>query len=167
MTKCPNREDLQRFADGEMKGGRRSRIAEHIKSCELCADDIGQLQRLSELISSAIRKETESRDLAGLWEKVSVGIASPSVGATSRQSLLSLFWKPAAKVAYAALVVLVGGLFVVRPMLYSTGPRVTISRAKVYSVYQYDPDVTVSMIMATGGQSDIVWISGPGRTEEN
>ena len=167
MTRCPDQNDLQRFADAELRGRRRSRIAEHLQSCDPCARELRQFQKLGELVSSAIRKEAEGHDIAGLWERVSAGIASPSLPRRDWQSLFSLLWRPAAKVAYAALVVLLAGLFVVRPLLFPKGPRVTIRVAKVYSVDQYDPDVTVSMIIAPGGKSSVVWISGVEPTEEN
>ncbi len=167
MTKCPDQKDLQRFADGELKGPRRSRVAAHVKTCPLCAKELQQLRQISELVSGAIRKEVETHDLAGLWQKVSVGIASPPLRRERWQPVFTFLWKPAAKVAYAALIVLFAGLFVVRPLLPGSRRPVALGRAMVYSVDQYDPQVTVSMLMASGDKSAIVWISVVEAPEEN
>ncbi len=167
MTKCPDHNILQRFADGELKGFRRARVAKHLRGCQLCADQLRQVRRIGELVSGAIRKETQDHDLAGLWEKVSAGIASPPLRGAGWQPVWSLLWKPAAKVAYAALIVLLAGFFVVRAFLPEKGPLVVAGQARVQSVHQYDPHVTVSMVIASGSRSAIVWISGIEASEEN
>ena len=167
MSSCPGERKLQSFADGELVGVRRSRVAAHVKNCSLCARNVQQLQRMGELISSVIREESKSHDIATLWEKVSAGIASPPVRDQHRRWLFSLVWTPAARVAYAAVAVLLAGFLAIRPLLFPAGPRPALSRAKVHSVYQYNPQVIVSMMVPSGDESAVVWISGIGPTEEN
>jgi len=167
MTKCPDQKEFQKFADGELRAPRRSRVAQHIKTCPLCANELKQLGQISELVSGAIRKEVESHDLARLWERVSAGIASPPLRRKGWQPVFTFLWKPAAKVAYAAVIVLLAGFFLVRPLLPGSRRPVALGQARVYSVHQYDPHVTVSMLMASGDKSAIVWISGAEAHEEN
>ena len=167
MTTCPDEKELQLLADGELRGSRRSRIAEHVKNCRRCAEDVEQFRKMGQLISTAIREETESVDLSSLWRTISDHITVPHVQDREWKSVISLFWKPAARIAYAALLVLAGGLFVIRTFLPPRGQRVTISRAKVHSVHQYNPNVTVSMIMGSEVKPAVVWISGIGPSEEN
>lgn len=167
MSSCPDEKNLQLFADGELAGVRRSRVAAHVKSCELCARNVQQLQRMGELVSSAIREETKGHDIATLWERVSAGIASPPARDQRRRWLISLVWTPAARVAYAAVVALLAGFLAVRPLLFPAGRRPALSRAKVHSVHQYNPEVVVSMMVPSAGESAVVWISGIGPIEEN
>jgi hypothetical protein len=167
MIRCPHERELQRFADGELWCRRRSRIADHVHTCEACAREIRQLHTIGELVSGAVRKETEGHDLAGLWDRVREGIRPAPVGQSRGQMILALLWKPATRVAYAALVVLLGGFFLVRSLLPGPQPPVEIGRAQVYKVCTYDPEVSVSLLMASDGRPTIVWISGVEATEEN
>ncbi len=168
MNKCPGHKDLQRFADGELTGRRRSRVAEHLEGCELCAEELRQIRKIGELVSGAIRNEAERHDLTGLWERVSVGIASPPAPTHEGWGrVLNLLWKSPVRVAYAAVIVLVAGFLAVRSFLPDTRPPRATGEAQVYSVDQYDPHVTVSIRLASGGKSAIVWISGLEPTEEN
>jgi anti-sigma factor RsiW len=167
MTQCPDAKDLHRYADGELRGRRRLRIALHVEKCDLCARELEHLRRVGELIAGAIRRETDSHDLTGLWKRVAAGVASPPLPRKGWNVVFSLLWKPAARVAYAAAIVLLAGFFFVRPLLLGPGQPVAIGQARVHSVYQYDPDVTVTMLVASGDKAAIVWISGVERTEEN
>jgi len=167
MTTCPDQKDLQRYADGELKAPKKSRVAEHVQGCELCARAIEQLERVGRLVSGAIRKETESHDLSGLWGRVRKEIASPAPQPTTWERLMGLLWKPTARVAYAALVVLVTGMFAVKALLPGVGRDVRMMQAQVKAVYAYDPDVTVSVVMASESNSAVVLITGLEATEEN
>lgn len=167
MTKCPGQKDLQRFADGELTGRRRSRFAEHLEGCQQCAEELRQIRKIGELVSGAIRNEAERHDLTGLWERVSVGIASAPPTYEAWRWVLTLLWKPPARVAYAAAILLLVGFLAFRPFLPDMRPPRATGEAQVYSVHQYDPHVTVSVLLASGGKSAIVWISGVEPTEEN
>jgi anti-sigma factor RsiW len=168
--KCPNERELQRFSDGELRGRKKSRVAEHVERCELCAKEVLGLRRVGELVSGAIRKETEGHELAGLWERVRAGIAAqeraPGKEARVWEVVLRFLWKPAAKVAYAALVLLLGGFLAVKVFLPGEH-AVAIAHAEVNSVASYSPEVAVSVVVAYGDNSEVVWITGLDATKEN
>ena len=168
--RCPNDRELQRFSDGELRGRKRSRVAEHLEKCELCAKELVGLRRVGELVSGAVRKETEGHELAGLWERVRAGIAAeeraPSTTARAWDLILGLLWKPAAKVAYAAMVLLLGGFFAVKVFLPGEH-AVAMAHAEVNSVASYSPEVAVSVVVAYGDNSEVVWITGLDATKEN
>ncbi len=167
MTKCPDEKVLHSFADGELKGLLRSRVSEHVVSCERCAREVRQLQTMGQLVSSAIHNAVEDYTIPPLWERVRHQL-TPSHGRDRGwRSLVVLLWKPAARVAYAALIVFFSAFFALRSLLTPPVQEATIHRAKVHSVYQFNPDVTVSMMMASGGKPAVVWISGIGPSEEN
>ncbi len=164
---CPAQRELQRFADGELKEAERSRIAAHVQGCEQCATAIKQLEQVGALVSGAIKKEAESHDLAGLWERVRQGIASPAPQPGVWDRLTSLLWKPAVRVAYAAMIVLVAGFLVVNSFLPGPDKPASMARATVDRVFSYDPEVTVSVVMSSSDDAAVVWITGLEATKEN
>jgi anti-sigma factor RsiW len=177
---CPDNRELQKFSDGELEGPARSSVAQHVASCDRCASELRQLQRMGELVSYAIRRETEGHDLSGVRGKVLAGVRATPPAVRSWGIVFRLLWKPAARLAYAALVVLVAGFFAVKsllpgrgaPKLASVGPDTEevvppLGQAHVDRVAVYDPDVTVSVLLARADDSAIVWITGLETVEEN
>jgi len=167
MSGCPNQKVLQRFADGELRRLGRSRIAEHINTCDLCAREIRQLRQMGQLVSAAIKKETESHDLTPLWERIRPAIAPTPSPRTMPDLLLTLLWKPAARAAYAVVIVLLAGLFILRPLFLTPDRPFLIGQARVDSVSTYSPDITVSVMVSHADKSAVVWITGLDAIEEN
>jgi anti-sigma factor RsiW len=164
---CPDERQLQRFADGELSERQAKQIAGHVERCPQCAAAVRRLENVGKLVSGAIRNETKSHDLTGLWEKVRQGIASPAPRPSFWENLSTLLWKPAAKFAYAAAIVfLVGFIFIKSFLPPNQGPGV-VRRAQVESVASYSPEVAVSVVLAYEDQSAVVWITGLNATEEN
>ncbi len=167
MIGCPNEKTLQRFADGELKQRDEARVAGHVRSCELCANQLEQLHRLSQLVSGAIRKEAYNHNLSPLWENVLAGITPPAPQPSSWQLVLGLLWKPAAKVAYALLLVLLAGFFGIKSLLPEKEQFGIIGKAQVVSVSSFNPKVTVSVVVPFESNSAIVWVTGLDATKEN
>lgn len=166
---CPEEQQLQRFADGELSERLAKQIAEHLDSCPQCAAAVGRLENVGKLVSGAIRKETQSHDLRGVWEKVRLGIASPAPRPGFWEKLSTLLLTPAAKLAYAGLIVFLGAFVVIRSFLPSGSDQkpALVRRAQVDSVASYSPEVAVSVVLAYEDQSAVVWITGLNDTKEN
>jgi anti-sigma factor RsiW len=164
---CPYAKDLQRFADGEAKEPERSRIAEHVQGCERCAKAMERLERVGVLVSGAIRKETESHDLAGLWERVREGIASPGPQPSVWERFKALAWGVPARVAYAAAIILIVAFLGVRSWLFEPEKPVVVGKATVDRVFSYNPEVTVSVVMSSSDNAAVVWITGLEASKEN
>jgi anti-sigma factor RsiW len=164
---CPDERQLQRFVDGELSDRQAKQVAEHLESCPQCAAAVRRLENVGKLVSAAIRKETQSHDLTRLWEKVRQGIAAPAPQPSFWEKLSTLLWKPAAKLAYAALIVFLGGFILIRSFLLPDQKPELVRRAQVVSVASYSPEVAVSVVLAYEDQSAVVWITGLNDTEEN
>ena len=164
---CPNERQLQRFADGELSERQARQIAGHVDSCPQCAAAVRRLENVGKLVSGAIRKETKSHDLTGLWEKVRQGIAAPAPRPSFWETLSTLLWKPAAKFAYAAAIVFLVGFIFIKSFLLPEQRPGAIRQAQVESVASYSPEVAVSVVVAWGDPSAVVWITGLNATEEN
>lgn len=166
---CPDERQLQRFADGELGDRQAKQIAEHVDSCPQCAAAIRRLEDVGNLVSAAIRKETQSHDLGGVWEKVRQGIASPAPRPSFWEKLSTFLWRPAARLAYAGLIVFLGAFIVIRSFLPSPSDQkpALVRRAQVDSVASYSPEVAVSIVVGYGDQSAVVWITGLNDTKEN
>jgi len=164
---CPDERQLQRFADGELSKRQAKQIAGHVDSCPQCAAVLRRLENVGKLVSGAIRKETKSHDLTGLWEKVRQGIASPAPRPSLWETLSTLLWKPAAKFAYAVLIVFLTGFIFIRSLSPPEQRPWVGRRAQVESVASYSPEVAVSVVLAYGDPSAVVWITGLNATEEN
>jgi anti-sigma factor RsiW len=164
---CPEEQQLQRFADGELSERQAKQIAGHVDSCPQCAAAVRRLENVGKLVSGAIRKETKSHDLTGLWERVRQGIAIPAPQPSFWEKLSTLLWKPAAKLAYAAAIVFLVGFIFVKSFLPSEQKPGVVRRAQVVSVASYSPEVAVSVVVGYGDQSAVVWITGLNATKEN
>jgi anti-sigma factor RsiW len=164
---CPEERQLQRFADGELSERQAKQIAGHVERCPQCAAAVRRLENVGKLVSGAIRNETKSHDLTGLWERVRQGIASPAPRPSFWENLSTLLWKPAAKLAYAVLIVLVTGFIFIRSFLPPDQKPGVVRRAQVDSVASYSPEVAVSVVVAYADPSAVVWITGLNATEEN
>lgn len=166
---CPSERQLQRFADRELGERQESEIAQHLDACPRCAAALRRLENVHNLVSGAIRKETQSHDLSGVWERVRQGIASPAPRPSFWESLSTLLLKPAAKLAYAGLIVFLGAFILIRSFPPSKPDQkpALVRRAQVDSVASYSPEVAVSVVLAYEDQSAVVWITGLNDTKEN
>jgi anti-sigma factor RsiW len=166
---CPEERQLQRFSDGELSDRQASQIAGHVDSCPQCAAALRRLENVHNLVSGAIRKETRAHDLTGLWEKVRQGIAAPAPRPGFWEILSTLLLKPAAKLAYAGLIVFLGAFILLRSFLPSGSDQkpALVRRAQVDSVASYSPEVAVSVVLAYEDRSAVVWITGLNDTKEN
>ncbi len=166
MIKCPDQKELQRLVDGELTGRKVAQLEEHLRACEICAREVRELRRMGELVSGAIRKEAEGRDLSGLWTNVRQAIGTPAEQPKVWELIVNLLWKPAAKLAYAALIVLIAGFFVTNWLL-SDGQPDMLRQAQVHSISSYSPEVTLSVVVPQGNYSAIVCITGLDAVKEN
>ena len=107
--KHPAETDLALLAGGESGRLRRFLVDRHLRNCEDCQEKVSEFRGLREELTDIAMPDVDWDVLAGeMQANIRVGLEA---GACVREPVLSGSWRPRLLVAFASLLLVVGGTF--------------------------------------------------------